>query len=60
MFLRDFPGGLVVKILHFHCWGHEFHPLSGNEDPIHYAVQPKRKKKKHELKKKKKEKQFLL
>ena len=24
--LRDFPGGPVVKTLHFHCRGHRFNP----------------------------------
>ena len=26
----DFPGGPVVKILNFQCWGHRFDPWSGN------------------------------
>ena len=26
----DFPGGLMVKNLHFHCWGPAFDPWSGN------------------------------
>ena len=30
---RGFSGGLVVKILHFHCIRHGFNPWSGNEDP---------------------------
>ena len=27
--LWDFPGGLVVKTLGFHCRGHRFDPWSG-------------------------------
>ena len=27
---RDFPGGPVVKTLHFHCRGYGFDPWSGN------------------------------
>ena len=30
MRLRDFPGGPVVKSLHFQCRGHRFDPGSGN------------------------------
>ena len=30
MKLKDFPGGPVVKILHFHCRGHGFDPWSRN------------------------------
>ena len=28
--LGGFPGALVVRSLHFHCWGHGFNPWSGN------------------------------
>lgn len=28
--LENFPGGPEVKIPHFHCKGHRFHPLPGN------------------------------
>ena len=28
--VRDFPGGPVVKTLHFQCRGHGFDPWSGN------------------------------
>ena len=38
---KDFPGGPVVKTQHFRCMGHEFNPLSGNQDPICCRVQPK-------------------
>ena len=27
---EDFPGGPVVKTLHFHCRGHGFHPWLRN------------------------------
>ena len=27
---RDFPGGPVLRTLHFHCRGHGFDPWSGN------------------------------
>ena len=27
--MPNFPGGPVVKILHFHCRGHGFNPWSG-------------------------------
>ena len=27
---RDFPGGAVVKNLHFHCRGRRFDPWSGS------------------------------
>ena len=30
---RDFPGGAVVKNLHFHCKGHRLDPWSGSYDP---------------------------
>ena len=40
----EFPGGPVVRILGFHCWGLECNSCSGNEDPASYAVQPKGKK----------------
>ena len=29
-FFRDFPGGPVVKTLHFHCRGHGFDAWLGN------------------------------
>ena len=37
----DFPGGPVVKTLHFHCRGHRFDPWSGYQDPIFLVVWPK-------------------
>ena len=41
---RDFPGGPVVKIPCFHCRGHRFNPLMGNEDPTYHIVQPPKEK----------------
>ena len=40
----DFPGGPVVKTLHFHCRGHEFDP--GWRTKISQATQCGQKKKK--------------
>ena len=40
-----FPGGPVVKTLHFQCRGHEFDPWLGNWDPTCRAAQPKKTKK---------------
>ena len=41
----DFPGGLVVKILSFHCKGHGFNLwLGGWESSICHTVLPKKKK----------------
>lgn len=40
----DFPVDPVVRILHFHCKGHEFDPWSGSWDPISQMSQPKMKK----------------
>ena len=37
---RNFPGGLVVMTLHFHCRGHRFDPWSGNQDPTCLEVWP--------------------
>ena len=28
--LREFPGGPVVRIPHFHCWGPRFNPWVGS------------------------------
>ena len=36
-----FPGGPVVKTLHFHCRGHRFDPWSGNYDPTCWVAWPK-------------------
>ena len=38
---RDFPGGPVVKTLHFHCRGHRFDTWLGNYDLSYWAVWPK-------------------
>ena len=43
--LRVFPGGLVVKILHFHCRDHGFDLWSGNNILRAAAVQWSKKKK---------------
>ena len=48
---RDFPGGPVVKTLHFQHRGHEFNPWSGK---IPYALWPKNK-----IKKKNKQKTYI-
>ena len=45
--LRVFPGGPVVKILHFHCREHGFDLWSGNNILSAVAVQWGKKKKKH-------------
>ena len=45
----DFPGGPVVKTLHFHCRGHEFDP--GWRTKISQATQCGQKKKRNQLKK---------
>ena len=37
----DFPGGPVVKTLHFQCRGHGFGPRSQNEDPTCHMAWPK-------------------
>ena len=41
--LREFPGGPVVRTLHFHCWGPGFDHWSGNWDPTSHAAWPKNK-----------------
>ena len=41
----DFPGCPVVGTPCFHCRGHEFNTLLGNEDPTNYVAWPKKKKK---------------
>ena len=38
---REFPGGPVVKTLHFHCKGHRFDPWLGNKNPKCHQVRPK-------------------
>lgn len=38
-----FPGHPVVIMPGFHCRGHEFHPWSGNHNPICLTVQPLKK-----------------
>ena len=43
---RDFPGGLVVKTLHFQCRGCRFDSWSRNKDPTCCVAWPKKKKKK--------------
>ena len=48
MQLRDFPGGPVVKTLHFHCRGCGFDPWSGKM-PHGMAKKFKKKKKKTQL-----------
>ena len=40
----EFPGGSVVRTLHFYCWGHRFNPFSGNLNPACHRVLPKKKK----------------
>ena len=40
-YMRDFPGGSVVKTLHFDCRGLWFDSWLGNEDPICCKVWPK-------------------
>ena len=42
---RDFPGGLVVKTLHFQCRGCRVDPWSRNKDPTGCVAWPKKKKK---------------
>ena len=44
---RDFPGGLVVKTLHFQCRGCRVVPWSRNKDPPGCVAWPKKKKKTH-------------
>ena len=39
---RDFPGGPVVKTLHFHCRGHKARVQSLVADPTCHAVRPKK------------------
>ena len=43
----NFPGGPVVKTLHFQCRGHRFDPWAGNIDPACHKTQPSPPKKKH-------------
>ena len=38
---RDFPGGLVVKTLHFQCRGCRVDPWSRNKDPTGCVAWPK-------------------
>ena len=40
----EFPGGLVVRILGFHCLGPRFNHWSGNWDPASCTALPKKKK----------------
>ena len=44
---RDFPGGLVVKTVHFQCRGCRFDSWSRNKDPTCCVAWPKKKKKPH-------------
>ena len=45
---KDFPGGPVVKISHFHCKGHKFSPWLGNKNAACCVAQPKKAKEKHQ------------
>ena len=38
--IRDYPGGLLVKTLCFHCRGHGFDPWLGNSAGTRCTVQP--------------------
>ena len=42
-----FPGGPVVKTLHFHCRGHGFSPWLGNKDPTCCSTAKGKKKSSH-------------
>ena len=39
---REFPGGPVVRILHFHCWGQGLSPGRGNKDPKNHVAKKKK------------------
>ena len=41
---RDFPGGPLVKTLHFQCKDLGFDPWLGNGDPTCCTIRPKEKK----------------
>ena len=41
---RNLPGSPVVKTLYFHCKGHRFDSLLGNQDPTFHMAWPKKKK----------------
>ena len=40
----DFPGGPVVKTLHFHCRGLGFNLWSRNKDPTYHLTQSNKQK----------------
>ena len=47
---REFPGGPVVRTLHFHFMGHGFDPWLENQDPACHMAWPKNKKNKNKEK----------